>query len=114
MAFDYPRNPDGLEPDTLFLDSLCHAVRRMAAETPPELERRPPTRPAIPGRTSRYVGVVFYGNDQRKRWRARSESSGRIGTGPTRPYTDEGELAAAWDYARLRGLPEPRMKEGRS
>lgn len=66
-----------------------------------QVERHRRAQGAQPRRyASRYVGVTVH----RRRWVAQWGKHGAH-TGHKRPLTDEGEVAAAWEYARVMGRP---------
>src|SRR5688572_11603319 len=69
---------------------------------------RPHTRNHDKRRTykSRYVGVT----EHRNRWVAQWGPRGCVKSA-VYPKTAEGELAAAWERARVLGLPEPEVRE---
>lgn len=120
-AFEYPRNPAGLEPDTLFADAVHGAWLRaqrlteppLDAAVPPDAAAPPPDAAAPRKPRSKYVGVFYHRADPRSgaRWRGQmSRPTGAI-NGPVHPLTDAGELEAAWDYARMKGLPGPLLRK---
>lgn len=110
MSFEYPKEPAGLEPDMLFADALWRALTKDVVFPPSVAAPRP--RPARVSPSSRYVGVYYHFSGRgRPVWRAGVWHQGTTVRGLYRPYTPAGELQAAWDYAQLKGLPGPMLKE---
>lgn len=114
-AFEYPKEPAGLEPDMLFADALWRALTKdVVFPSIDPIDAAPPPDAAVSQKPrSKYVGVFYHRADPRSgaRWRGQmSRPTGAI-NGPVHPLTDAGELEAAWDYARMKGLPGPLLRK---
>jgi hypothetical protein len=90
--------------------SVALAAKSQAA-TVARHERKPA--PAEPTTRSRFRGVMLMRNRGGScAWRAYVRRRGETWTGPHRPFTPEGELQAAHDYARHIGSPGPILRKG--
>lgn len=112
--FDYPKDPPGLTPDTMFgASAIRHCgqawgiplVPTEATTTTP-----PPPPPAYDPASSQYVGVTRVGVSGHRYWRAERRRNHERTFGPARPFTPEGELLAAKDFAKLAKIASPILK----
>lgn len=115
--FDYPKDPPGLEPDTMFgASAIRHCGQAWGIGVWPRdphddpTTTPPPPPPAYDPASSQYVGVTRVRVSDHRYWRAERRHNRERTFGPARPFTPEGELLAAKDFAKLAKIASPILK----